>query len=141
MASIVKELDKVTGTTTRSHNIADAVKKLSIGSGADIEAVSINYDTERQKYVLNKTWKELRDIAAAGKLAVTLKQYPRHTESGVTLESYHLGIVLSVDYTDARSQEGEETWKVRILDGSINNPSLMYTYFTAQSENDYPTSA
>lgn len=33
MASIVKELDKVSGTTTRSHNIADAVSKLKTGGG------------------------------------------------------------------------------------------------------------
>ena len=33
MASIVKELDKVSGTTTRSHNIADAVSKLKMGGG------------------------------------------------------------------------------------------------------------
>ena len=39
MASIVKELDKVTGTTTRSHNIADAVSKLKTGGGADIVVV------------------------------------------------------------------------------------------------------
>lgn len=39
MASIVKELDKVTGATTRSHNIADAVSKLKIGGGADIVVV------------------------------------------------------------------------------------------------------
>ncbi len=34
MASIVKELDKVSGTTTRSHNIADAVSKLKMGGGS-----------------------------------------------------------------------------------------------------------
>lgn len=32
--SIVKELDKISGTDTRSKNIEDAVKKLELGGGA-----------------------------------------------------------------------------------------------------------
>lgn len=61
MASIVKELDKVSGTTTRSHNIADAVSKLKMGGsgGGDVFVIHVSdIDYQNHTAVVDKTYAE-----------------------------------------------------------------------------------
>ena len=67
MASIVKELDKVTGATTRSHNIADAVSKLKTGG---VFAVNITYDSSTSTYTADKTYNEIVEALGNGLLCV-----------------------------------------------------------------------
>ncbi len=75
MASIVKELDKVTGTTTRSHNIADAVSKLKMGGGSGVGGsgkINLIVDDVEQDgehvsvFSIDKSFAEIHELYLSG---------------------------------------------------------------------------
>lgn len=67
MASIVKELDKVTGATTRSHNIADAVSKLKRGAFI-VNLTMTDYGAEDYTITADKSFSEVEAAIENGML-------------------------------------------------------------------------
>ena len=90
--SIVKELDKISGTDTRSKNIEDAVKKLELGGGTGgigIVNITLSIDAGDVEVLADKTYSEVAAMWDEGPIFAIIHGSNQDDQTPTFVNSYH----------------------------------------------------
>ena len=120
MASIVKELDKVTGTTTRSHNIADAVSKLKMGGGGGSGVLLVTHDEVDSRQSMDHSFNEIYSAIQNGIIPIL---YSNATDLYFYLHKAIQNGVITFSCADGWDEDGDNAAYIRFL--SIDNTNAV----------------
>lgn len=126
----LKQLITKRGGTAKGSNIAEVINNYAnedspSPSGGSGLVIGVTYDYGGERWIFDKTWKEIRDAMAAGINCVIYRE-----ESEYAFTGGHAMVVLEVYFS-------QEKYYISFVN-CFARPSPFIDFAKTNSENDYP---